>query len=40
MESKEEWDGRAQRCPGMNDGRFYAAEEIQKLLTLNPFEDL
>jgi len=40
MESKEEWDRQARRCPGMNDGRFYAAEEIQKLLTLDPFGDL
>jgi Fe-S-cluster containining protein len=40
MESREEWERQARQCPGMNKGRLYAAEEIQKLLKQSPFEDL
>ena len=36
MKSKKEWDKQARRCPGMNAGRFYAAEEIRALLARDP----
>jgi Fe-S-cluster containining protein len=37
MESKTDWDREARRCPGMNDGRLYSAEEIGALLAQDPF---
>ena len=40
MESREEWDKEARRCPGMNDGRFHPAEEIRNALTRDPFGNL
>ena len=40
MESKDLWDEHAERCPGMNDGRLYAAEEILEFLDCCPYEDL
>ena len=40
MESKEEWDKEARRCPGMNDGRLHSADEILNLLAQDPFGDL
>jgi len=40
MDSKEEWDKEARRCPGMNDGRFHAAGEIRAFLSRDPFGDL
>jgi Fe-S-cluster containining protein len=38
MDSKTDWDREALRCPGMNDGRLYSAEEICALLARDPFE--
>ncbi|MDR2180507.1 MAG: YkgJ family cysteine cluster protein [Synergistaceae bacterium] len=38
MESREEWDRQAVQCPGMNEGRLYAPEEIRKLLAQDPFK--
>ena len=40
MESRAAWDEHARHCPGMNDGRLYTEEEIQKFLIQCPFEDL
>ena len=40
MESREEWDKEARRCPGMNDGRFHGLEEIRNALARDPFGDL
>ncbi len=40
MESKKTWDAYAVSCPGMNSGRFYSGEEIEKLLKESPFSDL
>jgi len=40
MESKEKWNKEARRCPGMNDGQFYTAEEIRSFLARDPFGDL
>jgi len=40
MESKERWGRHARSCPGMNDGRLHAAEEIEALLAQDPFGDL
>jgi Fe-S-cluster containining protein len=37
MESREEWDRQAAQCPGMNEGRLYAPEEIRSLLERDPF---
>lgn len=38
--SREIWDRHALFCPGMNQGRFYCAEEIASILSLSPFDDL
>ena len=40
MESREEWDRQARRCPGMNGGELHAAEEIRNALARDPFGDL
>ena len=40
MESREEWDKQAQRCPGMNAGQLHAAEEIRNALAQDPFGSL
>jgi Fe-S-cluster containining protein len=40
MESREEWEEQTKHCPGMNEGRFYAADEIQRFLDQCPFQDL
>jgi Fe-S-cluster containining protein len=40
LESKAEWDEQACRCPGMNAGRLYSAEEIHVFLCQCPFGDL
>ena len=40
MESKELWDEQAKRCPGMNGGRLYTAEEIREFLDRCPYENL
>jgi Fe-S-cluster containining protein len=37
MESKTDWDREARRCPGMNGGRLYSAEEIREFLAQDPF---
>ncbi|MDR2137059.1 MAG: YkgJ family cysteine cluster protein, partial [Synergistaceae bacterium] len=39
-ESAAAWGWHARRCPGMNRGRLYAAEEIREFLRQNPFDDL
>ena len=40
MESREEWDKEARRCPGMNNGRFHSAKEIGDFLAQDPLGDL
>jgi len=40
MESKEEWDKQAKRCPGMDVGRLYVADEIQEFLAQDSFESM
>jgi Fe-S-cluster containining protein len=40
MDSREEWDKEARRCPGMNSGRFYTADEIRACLAQDMFGDL
>ena len=37
MESREEWDKEARRCPGMDAGQVHAAEEIRSFLARDPF---
>ena len=39
MKSAREWDKEALRCPGMNEGRRYSADEIRAFLTMDPFGD-
>lgn len=36
LENKAEWDFYAKRCPGMNNGRLYTKEEIEKAAGLEP----
>ena len=31
LRSKETWDEYAQSCPGMNQGKYYSAEEISQI---------
>ncbi|NLL36026.1 MAG: YkgJ family cysteine cluster protein [Fretibacterium sp.] len=40
LSSRVLWSLHALRCPGMNAGRFFEAEEIQELLSQCPFDDL
>ena len=40
MESEEEWDKQAKRCPGMNVGLLRTSEEIKAFLALDPFGSL
>lgn len=38
--SRKIWEKQASICPGMNHGKYFAADEIRNKLTLCPFKDL
>jgi len=40
MEKKENWEYERRRCPGIGEGEFHSAQEIQQCLKESPFEDL
>ena len=40
LRSREAWEAERQRCPGMGQGAWHSAEEIQEILWGIPFEEL
>ena len=40
FKSEEEWDRHSRICPGINQGKFYSAENIAAMLISSPFSDL
>ncbi|HPD97825.1 MAG TPA: YkgJ family cysteine cluster protein [Synergistales bacterium] len=40
LRSRSDWDRASADCPGMNNGKFFSAEEIESLLLKSPYPDL